>query len=310
MEERERRQGQDELAERFEAHRAQLRAVAYRMLGSLAEADDAVQEAWLRLSRADGAEVENLAAWLRTVVSRVCLDMLRSRTSRREDPVGQRVPDRPWGAGAERAGSDPEGEAVLVDSVGRAMLVVLDTLAPAERVAFVLHDMFAVPFDRIAPLVGRSPVTTKKLASRARQRVRGTTEIPGAELDRHRVVVDAFLAASRGGDLDALLAVLAPDVVRRADPQALPGGAATEVRGARAVARETVHFGRRSRFAETALVNGAVGVVVAPYGRLLYALTCTVEGDRITAFEVFADPERLRGLDLAVLGPPADGPAR
>ncbi|MGW1018300.1 sigma-70 family RNA polymerase sigma factor [Streptomyces niveus] len=314
MDERERRQrhpqeqeqgqAQDELARRFEAHRTHLRAVAHRMLGSLAEADDAVQETWLRLSRVDGAEVENLAAWLRTVLSRICLDMLRSRTSRREDPVGQRVPDRPWGAGDERAAGDPEGEAVLVDSVGRAMLVVLDTLAPAERVAFVLHDMFAVPFDRIAPLVGRSPVTTKKLASRARQRVRGTTDVPAAELDRHRAVVDAFLAASRGGDLDGLLAVLAPDVVRRADPQALPGGAATEVRGAREVARETVYFGRRSRSAETALVNGAVGVVVAPHGRLLYALTCTVEGDRIAAFEVIADPERLRGLEIAVLGGP------
>ncbi len=289
---------QHRLAERFETHRSHLRAVAYRMLGSRSDADDAVQEAWLRLSRVDSNAVENLAGWLTTVVSRVCLDMLRSRTSRREEPVGQNVPDAVQDAGD---GSGPEPEALLVDSVGRALLVVLDTLAPAERVAFVLHDMFAVPFDRIAPLVERSPVTTKKLASRARHKVQGTPAVPAADLARQRKVVDAFLAASRGGDLDALLAVLAPDVVRRADPAALPPGAATEVRGAHSVAEGTLVFGRRSRFAAPALVNGTVGIVVAPRGRLLLALTLTVEGEKVTEYEVIADPARLRQLDLAVL---------
>ncbi|GAA1978245.1 sigma-70 family RNA polymerase sigma factor [Amycolatopsis minnesotensis] len=284
----------DELAARFETHRAQLRAVAYRMLGSLGEADDAVQEAWLRLGRTDVREVESMAAWLRTVVSRVCLDMLRSRKSRRED-LGGNLPDEFAG------GPGPEEEILLADSVGRALLVVLDTLGPDERVAFVLHDLFAVPFDRIAPIVDRSPVTTKKLASRARQRVRGTSPVPDADLARHRLVIDAFLAASRGGDLTALLEVLAPDVVRRADPAALPPGRSTVARGARVVAKETVGFGRRSRFAETALVDGSVGVVVAPRGRLVLAITVTVEGDRITSYEVIADPDRLRQLDIAVL---------
>ncbi|GAA1245211.1 sigma-70 family RNA polymerase sigma factor [Kitasatospora nipponensis] len=290
---------QDRLAERFEGHRGHLRTVAYRMLGSIGEAEDAVQEAWLRLGRADGGAIENLAGWLTTVVSRICLDLLRSRTARREDLAGQQPPDQVGEA------DDPEQEALLVDSVGRALLVVLDTLAPAERIAFVLHDLFAVPFEQIAPVVERSPVTTKKLASRARKKVRGTSSVPAAELARNRHVVDAFLAASRGGDLTALLAVLAPDVVRRADPAALPVGVATEVRGARAVARETMVLGRRARFAEPVLVNGAVGIVVAPHGRLLLALTLTIEGDRITAYEVLADPARLRRLELAVLAAPA-----
>ncbi|MEU4493739.1 sigma-70 family RNA polymerase sigma factor [Streptomyces sp. NPDC023998] len=289
---------QDQLAERFETHRAHLRAVAYRMLGSLNEADDAVQESWLRLSRADVTGVANLAAWLQTVVSRVCLDMLRSRASRREDPVGQQVPDRIRDADDE---GDPEHEALLIDLVGRALLVVLDTLVPAERIAFVLHDMFAVPFDQIAPIVERTPATTKKLASRARRKVRGTPAAPRTELARHRHVVDAFLAAARSGDLNALLAVLAPDVLRRADPAVLPPGAPTEIRGARAVAEETVVLGRRSRFAAPALVNGVVGVVVAPRGRLLLVLTLTIEGEKITEYEVIAAPARLRQLDLAVL---------
>ncbi|MFD7286848.1 sigma-70 family RNA polymerase sigma factor [Streptomyces sp. NPDC059863] len=300
---------QDRLAERFETHRARLRAVAYRMLGSAGEADDAVQEAWLRLSRVDADEVGNLAGWLTTVVSRVCLDMLRSRASRREDSVGHGLPDRidaardvaRDGGGGDGAGSDPEEEVVLADSVGRALLVVLDTLGPAERVAFVLHDLFAVPFDRIAPIVERSPVTTKKLASRARHKVQGTPAVPGADPGRHRQVIEAFLAASRGGDLNALLAVLAPDVVRRADPAGLPPGMATEVRGARVVAEETMVLGRGARFAEAALVNGTVGVVVAPRGRLFRALTFTIDGDRITAYEVIADPARLQRLELAVL---------
>ncbi|MEV7013710.1 sigma-70 family RNA polymerase sigma factor [Streptosporangium sp. NPDC051022] len=289
----------DRLAERFEEHRDHLRVVAYRMLGSSGEADDAVQEAWLRLSRVDADGVENLGGWLTTVVSRICLDMLRSRRARPEEPVGQQMPDR---AGDPDDGGDPEQETLLAESVGRALLVVLDTLVPAERVAFVLHDMFAVPFDQIAPIVGRTPVTTKKLASRARHRVRGTSGVPIVELSRQRHVVDAFLAASRGGDIGALLAVLAPDVVRRADPAALPPGAVTEVRGARAVAEETLVFGRRARFAEAALVNGAVGIVVAPRGRLLLVLTVTVAGDRIAGYEVIADPGRLRRLDIAVLG--------
>ncbi|MFC9650773.1 sigma-70 family RNA polymerase sigma factor [Streptomyces sp. NPDC056937] len=305
---------QDRLAERFETHRTRLRAVAYRMLGSVGEADDAVQESWLRLSRVDADGVGNLAGWLTTVVSRVCLDMLRSRTARREDPVGERLPDRieaardgggggagAGGGGGGGAGGDPEEEALQADSVGRALLVVLDTLGPAERIVFVLHDLFAVPFDRIAPIVERSPVTTKKLASRARHKVQGTPAAPAADLGRYRHVVEAFLAASRGGDLNALLAVLAPDVVRRADPAALPPGVATEVRGARVVAEETMVLGRRARFAEAALVNGTVGVVVAPRGRLLLALTFTIEGERITGYEVIAAPARLQRLELAVL---------
>ncbi|MFJ4526952.1 sigma-70 family RNA polymerase sigma factor [Streptomyces nigrescens] len=289
---------QDRLAERFEAQRGQLRAVAHRMLGSLSDADDAVQEAWIRLSRIDSGTVENLPGWLTTVVSRLCLDILRSRTARPEEPVGQQPPDPARDA---EDGTGPEPEALLIDSVGRALLVVLDTLAPAERIAFVLHDMFAVPFDRIAPLVERSPVTTKKLASRARHKVQGTPAVPAADLARQRKAVDAFLAASRDGDLDALLAVLAPDVVRRADPAALPPGAPTELRGAHSVAAGTLVFGRKARFAAPALVNGTVGIVVAPRGRLLLALTVTVEGERISAYEVIADPARLRRLDLAVL---------
>ncbi|MGW7615710.1 sigma-70 family RNA polymerase sigma factor [Streptomyces antimycoticus] len=289
---------QDGLAERFETHRGQLRAVAYRMLGSLSEADDAVQETWLRLSRADAEAVGNLSGWLRTVVSRICLDMLRSRAARREEPVGQELPDLPRESGD---GGDPEEEAVLADSVGRALLVVLDTLGPAERIAFVLHDVFAVPFDRIAPIVERSPVAAKKLASRARQKVRGSAAVPRAELDRQRRTVDAFLAAARGGDMEALFAVLDPEVVRRADRAALPDGVPTVARGARAVAEETAGFAPRSRLAEPALVNGAVGIVVAPRGRLLLALTLTVEDERITAYEVIADPGRLSRLELGLL---------
>ncbi|WP_077193761.1 sigma-70 family RNA polymerase sigma factor [Streptomyces lydicus] len=289
---------QQGLAARFEAQRSRLRAVAYRMLGSPTEAEDAVQETWLRLARTDDARVDNLPAWLTTVVSRVCLDMLRARTARREDLTGQELPER---APDAADGSDPEHEAFLVDAVGRALLVVLDTLAPAERVAFVLHDLFAVPFDRIAPIVERTPVTTKKLASRARHKVRGTPAVPAAELTRQRRVVEAFLAAARGGDLGELLAVLAPDVVRRVDPAALRAGGAAELRGARAVAEETVLLARNARFAAPALVDGTVGLVVAPYGRLLFALTVTTEDGRVTAYDVIADPARLRGLDLAVL---------
>jgi RNA polymerase sigma-70 factor (ECF subfamily) len=290
---------QDRLADRFETHRPNLQAVAYRMLGSLSEAEDAVQESWLRLDRADVTGVENLGGWLRTVVSRVCLDMLRARESRREELAGHQAPDEIAGPDHDR---DPEQEAVLVDSVGRALLVVLDTLGPAERIAFVLHDMFAVPFDEIATVVGRSAVTTKKLASRARQRVRGTPELPGPELARRRGVVDAFLAASRAGDVDAVIAVLAPDAVRLADRAAIPAGRATEVRGARTVAEEIVVFGRNSRFAAPALVDGGVGVVVAPWGRLALVLMFTFQDEKIAGYELVADPGRLSRLDLAVLG--------
>ena len=254
----------DWLAERFEANRTHLRAVAYRMLGSLSEADDAVQEAWLRLSRSDTSGVENLGGWLTTVVARVCLDMLRSRKSRREEPLDAHVPE-PIVSRAD--GIDPEHEALLADSVGLALLVVLETLAPAERLAFVLHDMFAVPFDEIAPIVGRSPTAARQLASRARRRVQGAATVPDADLTRQREVVDAFLAAARGGDFDALLAVLDPDVVLRADRAAVPPGASREVRGAAAVAKQGGHVGG-ARAAQPALVNGAVGVVVAPRGRL------------------------------------------
>jgi RNA polymerase sigma-70 factor (ECF subfamily) len=288
----------DRLAERFEAQRSQLRGVAYRMLGSVSEADDAVQEAWLRLDRVDAGGVGNLPGWLRTVVTRICLDVLRSRRSRQEDLTDHQVLDQ---VSDSSSGGHPEDETLLADSVSRALLLVLDTLQPAERVAFVLHDMFAVPFDQIAPIVERTPVATKKLASRARQKVQGSPVVPAAELAGHRQVVSAFLAAARAGDLAGILAVLAPEVVRRADPAALPVGAAAEVRGARAVAEGTVALAGRSRLAELALVNGAVGVIVAAGGRLLLALTFSIKNNKIAGYDVIADPARLRQLDLAVL---------
>ncbi|MFG2652249.1 sigma-70 family RNA polymerase sigma factor [Streptomyces sp. NPDC048436] len=292
--------GQEVLADRFEAHRGHLRGVAYRMLGSLSDADDAVQEAWLRLSRTDADEIENLTGWLRTVVSRLCLDMLRSAANRHEQPAGEHLPDLIPQPGE---GAGPEDEVLLADSVGRALLVVLDTLGPAERVAFVLHDLFAVPFDQIAPVVERTTVATKKLASRARHKVQGPPEALAApELAQDRQVVEAFLAAARSGDLEALLTVLAPDVVRTADLSAV-------IRGARAVAEETVLLKRNARFAEPALINGAVGVVVAPYGRLLLALLIRVESEKVAAYEVVADPERLRALEVSVL-PSAGAPRR
>jgi len=296
----------DLLVERFEGHRTRLKAVAYRMLGSPSEADDAVQEAWLRLGRSDAGGVENLGGWLTTVVSRVCLDMLRSRTSRGEksleEPLGEtlgaRVPDPIVG---RADGGDPEHEALLADSVGLALLVVLETLSPAERLAFVLHDMFAVPFDEIAPVVGRSPTAARQLASRARRRVRGAATAPDADLGRQREVVDAFLAASRGGDFEALLAVLDPEVVLRADYGA--GGASKVVRGARAVAAQALTFSRFAPFAQPALVNGAAGVVTAPGGEPLAVMGFTVARGKIVEIDILADPERLRRLDLsAVLG--------
>ncbi|MFG2903697.1 sigma-70 family RNA polymerase sigma factor [Kitasatospora sp. NPDC048286] len=282
-------------AERFEAERGRLRAIAQRMLGSTGEAEDAVQEAWLRLVRADPAEIGNLPGWLTTVVSRICLDLLRARAARREEPTGEALPDMVGD------GPEPEREALLVESVGRALLVVLDRLGPAERVAFVLHDGFAVPFEQIAPIVGRTPVAAKKLASRARQRVRGTAALPPEPLAGHRRVVEAFLAAARGGDLAELLAVLAPDVVRRADPAALGPGRALVARGAGTVARETTVFGRRARYGAVALVDGVPGILIAPGGRLRLVLRLAVADGRVAGYEVVADPARLAALELAVL---------
>jgi RNA polymerase sigma factor (sigma-70 family) len=290
----------DFLAEQFEENRTHLRAVAYRMLGSLSEADDAIQEAWLRLVRSDTGDIENLGGWLTTVVGRVCLDMLRYRKSRREEPLGEplgaRFPDPIVG---RQGGIDPEHEALLSDSLGLALLVVLETLSPAERLAFVLHDMFAVPFDEIAPIVGRSPSAARQLASRARRRVQGATNVPDADLTRQREVVDAFLAAARNGNFDALVAVLDPDVALRADSGAVPAGASREVRGAAAVAKRAAKG--RARAARPALVNGEMGVVVAPRGRLLMVLGFTISGGKIVEIDAIADPARLRQLDLAVL---------
>lgn len=283
------------LAERFEANRPHLRAVAYRMLGSMSEAEDAVQESWLRLSRSDANAIENLGGWLTTVVGRVCLDMLRSRSFRREDSLDAAIPD---GAAGRAGGIDPEQEALLANSVGLAMLVVLETLSPAERLAFVLHDTFGVPFDEIAPIVGRSPAAARQLASRARRRVRGTARLPDTDLSRQREVVDAFLAAARNGDFEGLLAVLDPDIVLRMDAAGAQGKA-EEIRGAETVAANAVQGGARA--AQPVLVDGAVGVVVAPRGRLLMVLHFTISGGRILEIEAVADPERLSLFDLAVL---------
>lgn len=287
------------LAGRFEAHRVRMRAVAYRMLGSLSEVDDAVQEAWLRLHRSHTDGVENLEGWLTTVVTRVCLDMLRSRTSRREEPLGMRAPE-PIATPEDRI--DPEHETVLADAVGPAMLVVLDTLTPAERLAFVLHDVFAVPFDEIAPIVGRSNAATRQLASRARRRVQGAATDPDTDLTRQRAVVDAFFAAVRDGDFEALLAVLDPDIVLHADRSAAPGRQPRRVRGASTVAEQAMTYSQRARFAQPALINGAVGIVLAPRGRLHGVLRFTIAGGRIVEIDVIADPARLRQLDLTVYG--------
>jgi RNA polymerase sigma-70 factor (ECF subfamily) len=301
----------NDLAAQFEAHRGHLKGVAYRMLGSLAEADDAVQEAWLRLSRSDMSDVANLGGWLTTVVARVCLDMLRARKSRREEgiasEVGASVHDGEagshsaiahGGAFTRDAASDAAQEAEMADSIGLALLVVLQTLAPAERIAFVLHDMFDFSFDEIGPIVGRSSTATRQLASRARRRVQGKASVPEADLAGQRKVVDAFLTASRNGDLNALLAVLDPSVVLRTDRVPAQVDMGKEVRGAADVAR---FFSGRAQAARPALVNGALGVVVAPQGRLLLVLNVTIAGGRIVALDAIADPERLRDLDLAVL---------
>jgi RNA polymerase sigma-70 factor (ECF subfamily) len=288
----------DWLAERFQSHRTHLHAVAFRMLGSMTEAEDAVQDAWLRLSRADTAGVENLRAWLTTVVGRVCLDMLRARKSRREGPLEPATLD---GIRSDGGPIDPEREAMLADSVGLALLMVLDTLAPAERLALVLHDMFGMPFDEIAPLLGRSTAAAKKLASRARHRFRGTGALPSADLTRQRHIVEAFLAAVRGGDIDGVLAVLAPNVVRRADGVAGTQGAAREVRGAQAVAEHALANAGRGGYAQVALVNGTPGILVGRRGRLTLVLMLTIQNEKISAIDVIADPSHLRRLDLAVL---------
>jgi len=278
---------QAELAEHFDKARRHLRGVAFRMLGSADEADDAVQETWLRASRDGASGVANLTGWLTTIISRICLDMLRARRRRGETLADMAELDLV-------ADSDPEGEAVLADSVGLALLVVLDTLGPDERVAFVLHDMFSVPFAEIAETVGKTEVATKKLASRARARIDGTPALPPADLDRQRAVVEAFLAASRAGDLDGLVSVLAPEVVRRADGR-------PDLRGARNVADETRTNVARARFARLALVDGVAGIVVAPRGRLAAVIELTVESDRVTEIGVMTDPARLAALDLGVL---------
>jgi RNA polymerase sigma-70 factor (ECF subfamily) len=288
----------DTLARRFETDRSRLQGLAQRMLGSPSEAEDAVQETWIRLTRADLTAIHNLSGWLTTVLSRVCLDLLRARAARREDLVGQHHPDQH--PDVARTGQ-PEHEALLVDDVGRALLVVLDTLGPAERIAFVLHDMFAVPFEEIALVLDRLPATVKKLASRARAKVRGTPAVGVAELAAHRHVVDAFLAASRAGDVDAIIAVLDPDVVRRADRAALPPGRPLQVRGARTVAEEVAVFGTRARFAAPALVDGDVGILVAPAGRLQLVLLVSFLGEAIDGYEIVADPARLAQLEIAVL---------
>src|SRR5512132_574712 len=287
---------QDWLAERFEEDRTHLRAVAYRMLGSLTEADDAVQEAWIRLSRSDTSTVENLRGWLTTVVARVCLDTLRARKARREEPWGVRMPEPILSREDEL---DPEQEALLADSVGLALLVVLETLSPAERLAFVLHDMFAVPFDEIAPIVGRSPTAARQLASRARRQVQGAP-VPDADLSRQRQIVEAFFAAGRDGDFDALVAVLDPDIVLRSDGGGLRPGASVVVRGARAVAEQAVTFAHLAPSVRPALVNGAAGAVVVPRGRPYAVIAFTVARGKIVEIDVLADPVRLGQLDLAV----------
>jgi RNA polymerase sigma-70 factor (ECF subfamily) len=288
----------EQLAERFEENRTHLRAVSYRMLGSLSEADDAVQEAWLRLSRSGASDVENLDGWLTTVVARVCLDMLRSRQSRREEPLGLQMPE-PIVSRAD--GIDPEHEALLADSVGLALMVVLETLTPAERLAFVLHDIFGVPFGTIGPIVGRSRAAARQLASRARRRVRGSAAVPDVDLARQRQVVDAFFAAARSGSFEALVAVLHPDVLLRADMGAGSRGATREVRGAPAVAGQAFTFARLGWFVRPVLVNGTAGVVVASHGRPFSVMGFTVRRGKVVEIDVLADPARLRQLDLAVL---------
>jgi RNA polymerase sigma factor (sigma-70 family) len=284
----------DWLAARFEASRPRLRAVAYRMVGSLAEAEDAVQEAWIRAAAGYTQDVANMDGWLTTVVARICLDMLRARKSRREEPLD------PGQAAADGA-AGPEQEAELADSVGYALLVVLDTLAPAERVAFVLHDMFGLPFDEIGTVTGRSPTAARQLASRARRRVQGTPPLPDGRRKAAREVAAAFLAASRGGDLEALLAVLDPDVVLHADAASVPPGMTDTLVGAATVGRGAVLASRRARYSGIALIDGSPGIVMAPQGRLALVLVFTIPDDKITRIEIISDPDHLARMDLAVL---------
>jgi RNA polymerase sigma factor (sigma-70 family) len=285
------------LTERFEANRTHLRAVAYRMLGSISDADDAVQETWLRLSRSDVSDVENLRGWLTTVTARVCLNMLRSRLVRREDSLDVHVPEP---IVSREVGGDPEYEALTADSVGLALLIVLETLAPAERLAFVLHDMFAMPFEDIAPIVGRSATAARQLASRARRRVQGAP-VPDADLRVQRQVVDAFIRAAREGDFQALLEVLDPDVVLRADRGEIPGGSRL-IRGASEVAQQAAMFATRTQYARPALVNGAAGIVVFDKGgRPVSVLGFIVARQRIVEIDILVDPSRLRQIDLSML---------
>jgi RNA polymerase sigma factor (sigma-70 family) len=288
----------DWLAQQFEANRTRLRAVAYRMLGSLSDADDAVQESWLRLSRSDARGIENLSGWLTTVVARVCLNILRSRKSRREEPLDVHVPDP---LVSQEHAINPEHEALLADSVGLALLVVLETLSPAERLAFVLHDMFALSFDEIGSIVERSPAAARQLASRARRRVQSARTIPDTDLTGQRQVVDAFFAAARGGDFDALVAVLDPDVVLRADWGTTRPGASRVVHGAKTVAKGALAFSQYAPFVQPALVNGVAGVVVAPQGQPFSVMAFTVVRGKIVEIDLLADPRRLRKLDLTVL---------
>src|SRR3569623_668525 len=276
------------LAAQFEANRVHLRAVAYRMLGSRSEAEDAVQEAWLRLGRTDTEDIKNLGGWLTTVGARICLDMLRTRKSRREEQLGPHIP--------EPAADNENGESAVADSVGAALLIVLDTLAPAERLAFVLHDMFAVPFEEIAPIVGRAPAAARQLASRARRRVQGVSARPEADLSRQRTIVDAFLAASRNGDFEALLTVLDPEVVFRSDATAVKMGGAAELRGAEAVANT---FKGRAQAAKPAVVDGAMAVAVVFGGRLRIVLALRIVGDRLAGFQAVGDADRLQGFEIA-----------
>jgi RNA polymerase sigma factor (sigma-70 family) len=281
----------DRLARRFDAERGRLRAVAYRMLGSLADADDAVQETWLRLAGAESRDVQNLPGWLTTVLARICLDMLRSRRARREEPLEVHVPDPIVSLDA----SDPETEALLGDAIGVALLVVLDTLSPPERLAFVLHDVFAVPFDQIGPILNRSPAAAKQLASRARRQVQNAPA-PDTDLTRQRQLVDAFLTAARGGDLDALLAILDPDVLLRADAGAGQLGPSRLARGREEVATQVLRYAHLAPFARPALVNGTPGAVAAPGGNIVAVLAVTTQRDRIVEINILADPRRLRHL--------------
>jgi len=297
--------GYDWLAERFEENRGHLRAVAYRMLGSVNEADDAIQETWLRLSRSDASAIENLGGWLTTVVARVCLDMLRSRTSRREESIDERVSEP---VANRQASTDPEREALLADSVGIALLVVLDRLAPAERLAFVLHDMFDVPFEEIAEIVGRSPEAARQLASRARRRVQGAGSVPETARAQQRALVNAFLAALRAGDVEGLIAVLDPDVLVRVDEAGARPGSPREARGARAWAKGAVAWGKgvvafaqAMRFAQPALADGELGIILAPHGHLQRVLKFAIANGKIAQVEIIADAARLAQIEIGVL---------